>query len=75
MKLRLTRTCAIGCGSRDTERLVRLRDEDRILIYEVEESPSPDLRLHYGFLYHRVDSNLTGDPFLFTFDEKTTCLR
>jgi len=28
---------------------------------------------HYGFLYHRIDGNLVGDPLLFTFDAKTTC--
>lgn len=57
---------------------MRLRDEDRILVYEVGEpsqSPSegPSAPAHYGFLYHRIDANLVGDPLLFTFDAKTTC--
>lgn len=63
---------------RDAERLVRLRDEDRILMFQVEPPPSPSqvelLPLRYGFLYHRVESSLTGDPLLFTFNANTTCL-
>lgn len=56
----------------DAERLVRVREEDRILAYEVDK-PSEDAVAHYGFLYHRIDGNLVGDPLLFTFDAKTTC--
>uniref|UniRef100_K3WVW9 Ubiquitin carboxyl-terminal hydrolase n=1 Tax=Globisporangium ultimum (strain ATCC 200006 / CBS 805.95 / DAOM BR144) TaxID=431595 RepID=K3WVW9_GLOUD len=61
----------------DNERLVRLRDEDRILMYQVETSASSTeevLPVRYGFLYHRIESTLIGDPLLFTFDANTTCL-
>lgn len=61
----------------DAERLVRLRDEDRILIYEIEKpaQSAGDLAPpnQYGFLYHRIGSTLVGDPLLFTFNSKTTC--
>lgn len=66
-----------GVCCRDNERLVRLRDEDRILMFEVE-SPAPsteeELPVRYGFLYHRMESTLVGDPLLFTFNAATTCL-
>ncbi|RLN83326.1 hypothetical protein BBJ28_00009182 [Nothophytophthora sp. Chile5] len=56
----------------DAERLVRLRDEDRILMFQVNNMPTTE-PVQYGFLYHRVDSSLTGDPLLFTFNASTTC--
>ncbi|KAG6960464.1 hypothetical protein JG687_00008221 [Phytophthora cactorum] len=56
----------------DTERLNRLREDDRILMYEVAYTPTED-PVQYGFLYHRVGSTLTGDPLLFTYTASTTC--
>ncbi|ETI51315.1 hypothetical protein L917_04998 [Phytophthora nicotianae] len=56
----------------DTERLNRLREDDRILMYEVNDIPTED-SVQYGFLYHRVGSILTGDPLLFTYTASTTC--
>lgn len=62
------------------ERINRLRDEDRILMYEVDtttpvnDDDGEPLTLHYGFLYHRAESGLTGDPLLFTFHANTTCM-
>eukprot|EP00644_Phytophthora_capsici_P001335 jgi/Phyca11/533060/estExt2_fgenesh1_pg.C_PHYCAscaffold_100047 len=56
----------------DTERLNRLREDDRILMYQVEYMPTEN-PVQYGFLYHRVGSTLTGDPLLFTYTASTTC--
>ncbi|KAK1940117.1 Ubiquitin carboxyl-terminal hydrolase 4 [Phytophthora citrophthora] len=56
----------------DTERLNRLREDDRILMYQVEYMPTDD-PVQYGFLYHRVGSTLAGDPLLFTYTTSTTC--
>ncbi|CAI5734295.1 unnamed protein product [Hyaloperonospora brassicae] len=56
----------------DAERLVRLREDDRILMYHLDNSPSDELVSH-GFLYHRVGSTMTGDPLLFTYRTSTTC--
>ncbi|GMF14639.1 unnamed protein product [Phytophthora lilii] len=56
----------------DTERLNRLREDDRTLMYQVDYMPSED-PVQYGFLYHRVGSTLTGDPLLFTYTASTTC--
>lgn len=47
-------------------------------MFQVETPPAPAQEesppLRYGFLYHRVESSLTGDPLLFTFNANTTCL-
>ncbi|KAE8913737.1 hypothetical protein PF005_g2670 [Phytophthora fragariae] len=56
----------------DTERLNRLREDDRILMYQVDYMPTND-SVQYGFLYHRVGSSLTGDPLLFTYTASSTC--
>ncbi|KAG6614290.1 putative ubiquitin-specific protease [Phytophthora cinnamomi] len=56
----------------DTERLNRLREDDRILMYQVDYMPT-DKTVQYGFLYHRVESSLTGDPLLFTYTASSTC--
>ncbi|KAI9916749.1 hypothetical protein PsorP6_016774 [Peronosclerospora sorghi] len=56
----------------DTERLHRLREDDRILMYQVDIVPTEEPVLQ-GFLYHQVGSDLTGDPLLFTYTESTTC--
>ncbi|KAG7395625.1 hypothetical protein PHYBOEH_003425 [Phytophthora boehmeriae] len=56
----------------DTERLIRLREDDRILMYQVDFMPTSE-SVQYGFLYHRVESTLTGDPLLFTYTASTTC--
>lgn len=56
----------------DTERLNRLREGDRILMYQVDCTSTDDPVLH-GFLYQRVGSTLTGDPLLFTYTASTTC--
>ncbi|RLN62074.1 hypothetical protein BBP00_00005009 [Phytophthora kernoviae] len=56
----------------DTERLIRLREDDRILMYQVDFKPTSE-SVQYGFLYHRVESTLTGDPLLFTYTASTTC--
>ncbi|GLE08596.1 hypothetical protein PINS_up019881 [Pythium insidiosum] len=47
-------------------RLARLRDEDRIVMATTSRSTT-------GFLYHRIDLRLVGDPLLFTFRGDTTC--
>ncbi|KAJ0391978.1 hypothetical protein P43SY_002887 [Pythium insidiosum] len=60
----------------DSERLARLRDEDRIVMYEVDPaiaSGDDQQQIYYGFLYHRIDMRLVGDPLLFTFRADTTC--
>ncbi|CAI5744602.1 unnamed protein product [Peronospora destructor] len=56
----------------DTKRLNRLREGDRILMYQVDATPTQDPVFH-GFLYHRVGSALAGDPLLFTYTASTTC--
>ncbi|KAH7467403.1 hypothetical protein PRIC2_011132 [Phytophthora ramorum] len=56
----------------DTERLNRLREDDRILMYQVDYMPTEEPVL-YGFLYHRVGSTLTGDPLLFAYTASSTC--
>ncbi|GMF27623.1 unnamed protein product [Phytophthora fragariaefolia] len=56
----------------DNERLNRLREDDRILMYQVDYMPT-DEPVQYGFLYHRTGSSLTGDPLLFTYTASTTC--
>jgi ubiquitin C-terminal hydrolase len=56
----------------DTERLNRLREDDRILMYQVNNMPTEET-VQYGFLYHRVGATLTGDPLLFTYTATTTC--
>uniref|UniRef100_M4BGP8 Ubiquitin carboxyl-terminal hydrolase n=1 Tax=Hyaloperonospora arabidopsidis (strain Emoy2) TaxID=559515 RepID=M4BGP8_HYAAE len=56
----------------DAERLIRLREDDRILMYQLDDLPSEEPVLR-GFLYHRVGSTMTGDPLLFTFSASTTC--
>jgi hypothetical protein len=49
------------------------------LLYEVEPPVAPandqdePPQIYYGFLYHRADTSLTGDPLLFTFYADTTC--
>ncbi|KAL7692237.1 putative Zinc finger, MYND-type, peptidase C19, ubiquitin-specific peptidase, DUSP [Plasmopara halstedii] len=57
---------------RDTERLSRLREDDRILMYQIAHE-SADESAFYGFLYHKVGPTLTGDPLLFTYTASTTC--
>ncbi|TDH71888.1 hypothetical protein CCR75_002676 [Bremia lactucae] len=56
----------------DTERLDRLREDDRILMYQLPHMPAEDAPL-YGFLYNRVGPTLTGDPLLFTYTASTKC--
>ncbi|KAF4038407.1 Ubiquitin carboxyl-terminal hydrolase domain-containing protein [Phytophthora infestans] len=56
----------------DTERVHRFREDDRILMYQVDVKPTEE-PVQYGFLYHRVGSTLTGDPLLFTYTASTTC--
>ncbi|CAH0479984.1 unnamed protein product [Peronospora belbahrii] len=56
----------------DTERLNRLREDDRILMYQIDNISTEEPVLH-GFLYHQIGSALTGDPLLFTYTASTTC--
>lgn len=56
----------------DTERLSRLRDDDRILMYQIAHMPA-EKSVSYGFLYHQVGPSLTGDPLFFTYTASTTC--
>ncbi|DAZ92983.1 TPA: hypothetical protein N0F65_006338, partial [Lagenidium giganteum] len=57
----------------DTERVARLRDEDRILMDNDGEEEGDD-GLHYGFLYSRLNDKACGDPLLFTYRDSTSCL-
>lgn len=84
----------------DVDRVSRIRDGDRTLVYQVERSfggkskegcpedaqedtEEPGLEedesgmdegVHYGVLIHRSEGGMCGDPLLFSYHAKSSCL-
>lgn len=60
---------------RDSERLTKIRDDDRIVLYHTKSLHEETVtsRTYYGFLYHRGPISMVSDPLLFSFVADTTC--